>query len=131
MKRKDDWQQHLTEYIEAHRDTVFEWGKSDCCIFAAGAVEVMTGENPMKSFTVKYSDEKTGRSLMGRYGGLARILTDMFGHSHQRGQRGDVAYCDFPDGSAVGIHIGNKAVFLSTDGMVEVDLKDCKFFKVT
>ncbi len=130
MTRVSDWQVRLAEYLESELDVPHEWGGSDCCDYSGGGVDAMTGKNPMDKFTVQYSDEKTGRALLERYGGLARILTDLYGRSRQHGTRGDLAYSVFPDGSAVGICTGDKALFKGEDGIVEVELSECRFFKV-
>lgn len=124
----------MAEYIECQNETDHVWSTDDCCIFTGGGVEIITGENPWEKFMalhgVKYTDEKTGRALMERYGGLARILTNMYGHSHTYGRYGDIAYSNFPDGSAVGICIGNVSIFRAEKGLVEIENKKCKFFKV-
>lgn len=111
-------------------NTPHVWGEDDCCVFGSGFVEVQTGERPLDKFTVEYHDEKTGRALLERYGGLARILTDLYGRSKQHGEMGYLAYHVFPDGSAVGGHMGTVAVFRGETGLVEVPLDDCRFFKV-
>lgn len=36
----------MTAYLDAARDRAFAWGEWDCVRFAAGAVEVITGERP-------------------------------------------------------------------------------------
>lgn len=122
----------LVEYVKkiADDDAPHVWGKDDCCVFASGAVEVMTGKRPLDKFTVAYDNERTGRALLQRHGGLARILTDLYGRSKQHGEIGYLAYSSFPDGSAVGIHMGTVAVFRGETGLVEVPLENCRFFKV-
>lgn len=120
----------LVDYVNEQREIPFKWGASDCCVFVNGAIEIMTGERPIEAFTVEYADEKTGRALLDRHGGLARILTDLYGRSKSTGEIGDLAYSVFPDGSAVGLHMGQEAVFKGEEGLVTVPLENCKFFKV-
>lgn len=134
MTKTKETKLELTEYIEKQRSAKFKWGTADCCTFAGGAALIITGVNPWDEFIddckIKYTDEKTGRALMERYGGLARILTDKYGHHHQHGRYGDLAYKVFPDGSAVGVCVGTVSIFLAEKGLVEIENKECRFFKV-
>lgn len=50
MQRHHDWQQRLTEYLVATAATPFRPGQHDCALWAAGAIEAMTGENPALRF---------------------------------------------------------------------------------
>lgn len=43
IMRLPDWQPRLTAYLEGLRGQPFRWGRLDCAIFVAGAVEAMTG----------------------------------------------------------------------------------------
>ena len=134
MKRKEGWALALSQYVADQADVPHEWGGADCCSFSGGGILAMTGENPYTEFMNDlghpYTDEATGRAFMERQGGLARILARLFGRPHKEGTTGDLAYCNFPDGSAVGLHLGGCAVFRGEEGLVEVDLGKCKFFKV-
>ena len=42
MQRLYDWLPRLNSYVEAHRNTSFEWGTHDCCTFAAGVIWALT-----------------------------------------------------------------------------------------
>lgn len=43
IQRTKGWQKRLTAYVDAQRATPFRPGRMDCALFAAGAVEAMTG----------------------------------------------------------------------------------------
>lgn len=120
----------LIEYIAAVKDQPFDWNGDHCCQFGGGIVEILTGENPLGSFTSNFENEDSARAYLKQQGGLARILTNLYGRSKQHGEPGYLAYSVFPDGSAVGVHMGRCAVFKGQDGLVEVPLGDCRFFKV-
>jgi len=130
----EGWEKALEDYLKVEQENDFEWGLFDCCSFAGGAVEAMTGVNPYLDFMAEighaYHDEKTGRAFMERKGGLARILTREFGHHVNDGVEGDLAYCVFPDGSAVGVLMGSHCIFRGETGLVAVDPIECRFFKV-
>ena len=41
--RRADWPERLAEFIEARRLEPFAWGKNDCALFAADAVNLLIG----------------------------------------------------------------------------------------
>lgn len=45
MRRRPDWRGRLAAYIAASAERKFRPGQHDCALFAAGAVEAMTGQN--------------------------------------------------------------------------------------
>ena len=59
MKRISNWESAFSEYIESKRNTPYEYGTNDCCMFAAGSVEAITGEDPMSEFRGKYKSLAT------------------------------------------------------------------------
>lgn len=63
MKRFYDWPRRLEAQILASRNAKFEWGKSDCAMFAADAILAMTGVDLAADFRGKYSDEAGARGL--------------------------------------------------------------------
>ena len=67
MKKKSDWQVLLIEFIEEHKDTPFEWGKWDCCIFANAALKAISGKNVIPK-DLKWKDEKTAMKAIKDYG---------------------------------------------------------------
>jgi hypothetical protein len=44
------WQARLTDFLRANHRRTFAPGKWDCAIWAAGAVEAMTGEDHLRGF---------------------------------------------------------------------------------
>ena len=79
MKRLEDWPSRLEAYLEAKRDIPFAWGTNDCCSFAAGAIEAMTGESLP---TAMRGTEAEARELLQSWGGLITIVTKLFGKPH-------------------------------------------------
>lgn len=109
----------LSAYIEAVRERPFEWGSWDCCHFAAGAVEAMTGENPMLEFLGSYSDEKSARAALKKLGAgtLYHTLLTKFGRPRHpsRAQRGDIAYAVHA-GPTLGVCLGQDCAFVGEHG---------------
>ena len=71
MKRLPDWPERLSAYVEACRAMPFVWGEHDCVLFAAGAVEAVTGVRP--ALPVWRSQEEA-RVMLRAERGLRRAL---------------------------------------------------------
>jgi hypothetical protein len=119
FNRISTWEQALSDYIASKRDEPFVYGVNDCCMFAAGAVEVMTNEDPMAEFRGKY------RSLAGSVRALKEIGNgDLESTIDAKfavipvglAQRGDLAYFD----NSIGIIMDSWAWFVSDDGLERV-----------
>lgn len=66
--RKPDWEAQLAAYLEPLRARPFAWGTHDCCAFAAGAVQAMTGVDPMPEFRGRYSSARGSALALRRFG---------------------------------------------------------------
>jgi hypothetical protein len=113
------WEDALVNYIAIKRHEPFEYGVNDCCLFAAGAVIEVTGEDPMPEFRGKYDSLKTSLKVIKEIGAgtLEATLDGKFpevgiGHA----QRGDLAFFD----GSVGVVMGGFAYFASDDGLERV-----------
>lgn len=80
MHRKPDWDTRLAAYLEPLRARPFVWGKHDCCTFTAGAVEAMTGIDPIPEFRGRYTTAIGSARALRRYGAgtLAATLDGKF-----------------------------------------------------
>ena len=117
--RLSDWEMQLSEYVLSKKNQPFEYGVNDCCLFAAGAVEVITGENPIPEFIGAYDSLKTSIKALKTIGsGTLEKTMDAKFTEIQIGyaQTGDLA---FHDGS-IGVIIDADALFVSDDGLVRV-----------
>ncbi|HGG04723.1 MAG TPA: hypothetical protein ENK28_04640 [Aliiroseovarius sp.] len=68
LTRFPDWQARLSEYLISEMTRGFVYGESDCALFAAGAVLVMTGFDPAAKWRGKYSTLKAGLQLIKSVG---------------------------------------------------------------
>ncbi|BBC72926.1 conserved hypothetical protein [Altererythrobacter sp. B11] len=75
MHRLPDWELRLAAYLEPLRLQAFEWGRHDCCTFAAGAVEAMTGIDPMPEFRGHYRTALGSVRALRRYGAGTLVAT--------------------------------------------------------
>jgi len=113
------WEDALANYIAIKRHEPFEYGVNDCCLFAAGAVLQITGEDPIPEFRGKYDSLKGSLKVIKEIGAgtLEATLDGKFpevaiGHA----QRGDLAFFD----DSVGVVMGGFAYFVSDDGLEKI-----------
>jgi len=65
MQRKDHWDtQHFDDFLLARVTMEFAWGTNDCALFAADAVEAITGVDIAEDFRGKYTTEKKAFALI-------------------------------------------------------------------
>lgn len=115
MHRMADWDTRLAAYLEPLRLRPFQWGKHDCCTFAAGAVEAMTGVDPMPEFRGRYTTAIGSARALTRFGAgtLAATLDTKFATvPAPLAQRGDVVMT----GGLLGICLGTFAMAVGTEG---------------
>ena len=69
MQRRPDWQSAFDEFLSANRDTPFVWGRWDCCLFVADAIQTITGEDLAIGLRATYSSLREARWILrARYG---------------------------------------------------------------
>lgn len=114
--RLSDWETRLAEYIASKRHEPFAYGKNDCCYFAFGAVEAVTGEDKMSEFRGKY------RTLAGSLRALRDIGAGDLESTMDtkfptipvgKAGRGDIVFFD----GSIGVVAGDFAWFVSDDGL--------------
>ena len=116
--RINAWEDALSNYIATKRHEPFEYGVNDCCLFAAGAVEAITTEDPMPEFRGQYDSLKGSLKAIKDIGAgtLEATMDSKFpevaiGHA----QRGDLAFDD-----SIGVVMGSFAYFVSDDGLERI-----------
>lgn len=123
MARYPDWPVRLNEYIIEVEKKEFKLGTHDCCTFTAGAIEAITGEDPMPEFRGHYDDWQSAEDVLDEigYDNLYKTLIKKFGSPilGVKGQKGDLA---FYEGSC-GIVLGRYAMFLGEGGYMYVLLR--------
>lgn len=113
------WEDALANYIAIKRHQPFEYGVNDCCLFAAGAVLEVTGEDPMSEFRGKYDSLKTSLKVIKEIGAgtLEATMDAKFPEvAIGNAQRGDLAFFD----DSVGVVMGGFAYFVSDDGLERI-----------
>lgn len=117
--RLSTWENQLTEYIASKRHQPFEYGSNDCVHFVAGAVQAMTGEDPMPEPRGQYDSEFGSLRVIKEIGqGSLEAAVDAKFQEIEIGlaQRGDIAFFD----GSIGVVMGSFAWFVSDDGLERV-----------
>lgn len=93
MKRAPGWEQRLYAFTRGHLRTPYAWGTHDCALFAAGAIEVITGQDIASEWR-GYEDEAGAHEALDRLGcDSVADLPERFGLepcSPSEARRGDV-----------------------------------------
>jgi hypothetical protein len=99
LRRRAAWQTALDEYLRGCASREFAYGAFDCCLFATGAVEAMTGVDLAAPLRGQYASRRTAFRACARYAGLpsvaaaaARIAAEhrLVEVHPSRAQRGDI-----------------------------------------
>jgi hypothetical protein len=138
IKRAQNWQTLLHEFLETRARQPFAWGANDCALFAADAVQAMTGKDLGAAFRGKYSTQAEAEAQMTATCGSADALALAAHLCQQAGlpprshvnfaQRGDVIALKNPDGShSLGIVAlsGVHALFVTEGGLRRMRVRDC------
>lgn len=119
MTRFPDWQNRLAAYVEAIRAVPFSYGYHDCALFAAGAVEAMTGEDLSKKWRGYRSlDDGIAKlrkaGIRGQVDLAASLLPEVLPIA---AMPGDVVSFDIPGGEALGILQGRMFYAVTMTGL--------------
>ena len=68
VARKATWRQELMQYLGAVARTPLAFGTHDCALFAAGAVQAMTGQDFAAPYRGRYTTMAGGLQLLQRDG---------------------------------------------------------------
>lgn len=120
MMRRPEWEHVLSDWIAQAGDRAFRYGRWDCCIFAAGAVKAMTGDDPMRAFRGAYKSAATADQALASIGAgsLEATLDGMFDRVPVGFARaGDLA---FYDGSVGVVSMTGDGLFVSAAGLTSV-----------
>ena len=125
--RLSDWESRLSEYLFEFRErfATHEYGADDCCTFCGGAVEAMTGVDPMAEFHGSYDSIKSAKAALKKIGkgSLKKTLDAKFPACPiGKAKRGDLAFCTVADMESVGLIMGNWAWFLAEDDLIRLPI---------
>jgi hypothetical protein len=125
--RRADWQLRLAQFMEQRASKPFAWGENDCCLFAADAVQAMTGTDYAKTLR-GYSTQREALRLVQKMGGLWAIATGALGEpvSPLLAGVGDVVLLDNEGRELLAVCNGTTAVAPGADGAVSIGMETAK-----
>ena len=123
--RHGDWPERLNAYILKAQYDPFIIGGHDCCTFISGAIEAMTGVDPMPEFRGKYDDWRSGLKALKKVDksitSLEEILEAKFGPAITgvHALKGDIVMYE----GSCGIMLGRMGIFIGENGLVYVRIR--------
>lgn len=76
--RRYDWQIEFSSFVRERARRPFEWGSNDCCLFAADAVQAMTGVDHAAALR-GYTSAREAARVVAANGGLRKIASEALG----------------------------------------------------
>ena len=121
LKRISNWQGFLHAFIDTRRHVPFAWGTNDCCTFAADAVRLTYGVDPMADLRGTYASAREAKDAIGD------LVDAVHDHMEAAGFRlcdpelaglGDVVACFVSRRVCCGVHLGNVIAAPGKDGLL-------------
>jgi len=126
---RKDWRARLGAYLAAEARRPFEYGTSDCALFAAGAVDAMTGTDPSANYRGRYTTLRGGLRILRKDGfrnhvERAAVLLDEV--PPRRARVGDIAVVETADGPSLGVVQGEWVAVRTMSGLGFVPVDQAK-----
>ena len=120
-----NWEARLTAYLSRVAREGFAWGRHDCALFAAGAVEAVTGIDPAAAWRGRYRTLAGGLRLMRKAGHADHLAAARALYPEVpacRALPGDLVIVPGDGAAALGVVQGELAYVLRPDGLGLVPL---------
>jgi hypothetical protein len=109
LTRHPEWRSRLSACIEGALQRPFEWGRHDCALFAAEAVQAMTGTDFAEFWRGRYRSAAGAMKILGR-GGYDSHVDYAAAHLPELhpalAATGDIAVIAAAEGPALGVVTG-------------------------
>lgn len=120
----------LFDAIEKHRESVFQYGTLDCCLFVADVLREIHGVDHAAPWRSQYRSLTGALRLVRKHGGVQGIAAAAFGDMRPPllARRGDPVLIGPPyverDGidAALGIFDGHGVIYLTDKGLARAPL---------
>lgn len=127
--KKNNWPLLLAQFIESRRTTPFEWGKNDCCLFVADALEAITGTDFADDYRGTYTTEIGAYRALKKHadGTIASAWSRYFDEIPPASMgRGDVALVEVDNEPACALCFGAKLWIVSKQGLITLPRAEAK-----
>jgi len=132
LSRLEDWPERLAALIDARMSVPFRWGSNDCALFAADAVQAVTGVDLAAVWRGQYADEEGARSMRSASSHLASgdIVAALREMAHRRlgpdapplmARRGDIVLVEHDNGHSLAVCLGSMAAAPGRRGLMVLD----------
>jgi len=124
MTRKPDWALWLDALVTARLFEPFSWGSNDCALFAADAVQAVTGTDLAQAIR-GYRGPRQALRVLADHGGVRAIACAALGNPHEDiidSRDGDIAMIVSGKREALSLVYGGMAVAPGPDGLHWVPL---------
>jgi hypothetical protein len=124
MTRFQDWQVRFEAFLKARRREPFAWGSNDCALFAADAVEAITGEHLCPQLRGHRNVRQALRTLACE-GGVRGIATQALGEPIRPvfARVGDVVVVPAGKRESLAVCNGQTALLPGPDSMAAVSMR--------
>jgi hypothetical protein len=120
-----NWPTLLAAFLKHRQSQPFCWGKNDCCLFAADAIQVITGVDHASEFRGRYTTAIGAKRALIRYGkgDIKHTFNAKFGKpiGGLNASRGDISLVNINGEDIVGVVFGNIYV-VSEPGLLQLPL---------
>jgi uncharacterized protein DUF6950 len=129
MGMRSDWRVRLGAYLATEARRPFEYGTSDCALFAAGALNAMTGSDPSANYRGRYTTLRGGLRILRKDGfrdhveKAAALLSEV---APQRARVGDIAVVETSEGPSLGVVQGEWVAVRTLTGLGFVPIDQAK-----
>ena len=122
MKKKEDWEKHLNNFVQSNFDKPFVWGQWDCCLFSDACIKAMTGQSLIPK-ELHWVDKESALETIRDYG--ITLINSIRKACEQKNlekihpsflQKGDLVIIQ-QETQGCGIYDGSKTIGPSTDGI--------------
>ena len=123
------WEGNLAEYLRIFRSWPFTWGSHDCCMHAAAAIKLQTGEDHAADLRWTYTTAKGASAMLRKhYRGSAWNVPAKHGLQPvevRLAQRGYIVGAKVIGRRALGVCFGAKSYFVGRAGWVTLPTLEC------
>src|SRR5690606_33693205 len=122
-----DWQVRFEAFLKGRRCAPFAWGSNDCALFAADAVEAITGEHLCPQLR-GHRDVRQALRVLAREGGVRGIASQALGEPIRPtlARVGDVVVVPAGKREALAVCNGQTALTVGPHGSVAVPMRGAR-----